>query len=77
MQRIARALGGSNAAQAVYDLAQKQGAVMALRDLGMKEADLDRACDIALKNQYPNPRPLQEDALRQLFRQAWEGNRPN
>ncbi len=55
MQRIARALGGASAAQAVYDLAKDNGAPVALKDIGMKEADLDRACDIALQNQYPNP----------------------
>lgn len=76
MARIARALGGTSAPQAVYDLAKHNGAAVALRDLGLKAADLDRACDIALQNQYPNPRPLEREALRQLFQNAWEGTRP-
>ena len=76
MRAIAEALGGSSAAQAVFDLAHDNGAPVALRDIGMKEADLDRACDIAMQNQYPNPRPLERAAIRQLFQDAFEGIRP-
>ncbi len=76
MQRIAQALGGSSAAQAVFDLAKDNGAPVALRDIGMKAADLDRACEIALQNQYPNPRPLERGAIRQLLQDACEGARP-
>lgn len=76
MQRIARALGGQNAAQAVYDLAKGNGAPVALRDIGMKADDLDKACAIALQNQYPNPRPLEADGIRSLLQAAWEGLRP-
>ena len=49
---------------------------MALRDIGLQAADLDRACDIAMSNQYPNPRPLERVALRQLLQDAFEGVRP-
>jgi alcohol dehydrogenase class IV len=77
MRRIARALEGKSAPQAVFDLARDNGAPVALRDLGMQEADLDRACEIALQNQYPNPRPLERAALRQLLQHAYEGQRPS
>ncbi len=76
MARIRRALGGNSAAQAVYDLAKSNGAPVALKDIGMKAADLDQACNIALQNQYPNPRPLERTALRQLLQDAWDGARP-
>lgn len=76
MLRIARALGAANAAQAVYDLARHSGAPLALRDLGLPASALDRACDLALQNQYPNPRPLEREALRTLLQHAWEGARP-
>ena len=77
MQRIARALGSGSGPQAVYDLAKNNGAPVALRDLGLTEADLDQACDIALQNQYPNPRPLERAAIRQLLQDAFEGVRPS
>ncbi len=76
MRAIAEALGGSSAAQAVFDLAKNNGAPVALKDIGMKEADLDKACDIAMQNQYPNPRPLERAAIRQLLQDAFEGARP-
>ena len=56
--------------------AKNNGAPVALKDIGMKEADLDKACDIALQNQYPNPRPLERAALRQLLQNAFDGTRP-
>jgi len=76
MERIARALGGASAAQAVYDLAKNNGAPVALRDIGMKAEDLDKACDIAMSNQYPNPRGLEHGAIRGLLQDAFEGKRP-
>ena len=76
MARIVRALSGTSAAQAVFDLARDNGAPVALKDLGLTEPDLDRACDLALQNQYPNPRPLERQALRQLLHNAFEGVRP-
>ncbi|OOG54863.1 maleylacetate reductase [Polaromonas sp. C04] len=77
MQRIARALGGTQCApQAVFDLARDNGAPVALKDIGMKAADLDKACELALQNQYPNPRPLERAALRQLLQDAFDGTRP-
>ena len=79
MQRVAMALGRAGqatGAQAVFDLARDNGAPVALRDLGLKESDLNKACDIALQNQYANPRPLERVAIRQLLQNAFEGVRP-
>ena len=77
MRVIAEALGGSSAAQAVFDLAKNNGAPTALKDIGMQEVDLDKAAGIAMQNQYPNPRPLERVALRQLLQDAFDGVRPN
>ena len=76
MARLGRALGGRDAPAALYDLARDNGAPVALRDIGMKAADLDTVCAIALQNQYPNPRPREPDALRRLLQDAFEGRRP-
>lgn len=77
MERIRRALGGASAAQAVHDLAKANGAPVALKDIGMKAQDLDKACEIAMSNQYPNPRPLEAGAIRRLLQDAFEGTRPS
>lgn len=83
MQRIARALGldgASSAAAGLFDLASHNGAPVALRDIGMKAADLDRAADIAVSNPYWNPRPFtaaQRNEIRELLQKAHEGVRPS
>ncbi|VCU71304.1 Maleylacetate reductase [Pigmentiphaga humi] len=76
MARIARAIGADDAAGGLYDLARENGAPVALRDLGMKEADLDRAADIAVSNPYWNPRPIERTAIRALLQDAWRGSPP-
>jgi maleylacetate reductase len=76
MQRIARALNGDTAPMAVYALARDNGAPLALKDIGLKAADLDRACAIAMADQYPNPRPIEAKALRQLLQNAYDGAPP-
>jgi maleylacetate reductase len=38
---------------------------------------LDRAADLAAAAPYPNPRPLERAALRQLLQNAFEGVRPS
>ncbi|MCA4964309.1 maleylacetate reductase [Pseudomonas sp. Y24-6] len=73
---IQRALGCSNAAQGLYDLARDNGACMSLKTLGLKAEDVDVALDIALDNPYWNPRPLEREPLRQLLQNAYEGVRP-
>ena len=76
MTRIAAALGKDDAPQAIFDLARDNGAPVALKDIGMKQADLERACELAMENRYPNPRPLERAALLRLLQDAFEGNRP-
>lgn len=77
MVRIRRALeSGHSAAAAVYDLAAGNGAPVSLRDIGMRESDLDKAADLAVANPYPNPRPLERAPIRALLQAAFEGTRP-
>jgi maleylacetate reductase len=77
MARIARALGAGDAAIALQDLARRLGAPTALRDIGMPADGLDRAADLAASAPYPNPRPLERDALRALLQRAFEGAAPS
>jgi maleylacetate reductase len=76
MRRIARALGATNAALGVFELARSHGAPVALRDIGLTAADLDRAADIASANPYWNPRPIDRDAIRSLLQDAFDGTPP-
>ncbi|HEY7759417.1 MAG TPA: maleylacetate reductase [Burkholderiales bacterium] len=76
MARIARALGASDPARGLYDLARTIGAPLALKDIGMPADGLDRAAELAVTNPYWNPRPLDRGAIRELLQAAWEGRRP-
>lgn len=80
MERVARALGGhgrDGAAVGLHQLALAIGAPTALRDIGMREEDLDEAAGLVLeKVPDDNPRPVSEDDVRQLLQAAFEGRRP-
>ena len=76
MKRIARALGAPSAAAGVFDLARRLRAPVALRDIGMPAEGLDRAADLAVQDQYPNPRPLERAAIRAQLQNAFDGARP-
>ena len=76
MARIARALGVSNPAQGLYDLARSLGAKTALKDIGMAAEDLDKATAIATQNPYYNPKPMTREGIRELLDNAYHGRRP-
>ncbi len=76
MERIARALGADDAPLGLHRLAAEHGAPLSLRAIGMPEAGLDRAADLAASQPYPNPRPLERAALRALLEAAFHGMAP-
>ena len=75
-ERLSRALGGQDPAQALDQLARALKAPRALRDLGMPEDGLDRAADLAVQNAYANPRPIERPAIRAMLQRAWAGEPP-
>jgi alcohol dehydrogenase class IV len=80
LRRVARALGGSEAAEAgslLFQLNQKLGISSALEDIGMRQDGLDEAADIACKNPYANPRSIERAPIRELLQRAWEGRAPH
>lgn len=77
MTRVARALGVPGAARGVFDLAHRHGAPTSLAAIGMPSDGLDRAADLAAATPYPNPRPLERAALRELLQRAYEGAAPD
>jgi maleylacetate reductase len=70
------AVVGSPAGAALYDYAATIRAPQALREIGLREADLDQAAQIAIANPYENPRPFDEASIRNLLQAAWAGDRP-
>ena len=73
---VSEIFGADNAGTAIYQFAQSLDAPSALRELGLKKADLDQAVTIATKNPYWNPQPIEKAALRSLLQAAWEGSAP-
>ena len=76
MARAARALGAADAAGGLYALAAKLGLKLGLAEIGMKQADLERAARIATEAPYPNPAPVKYEGVLALLRDAFEGRRP-
>jgi maleylacetate reductase len=77
MARIAKAMGAADAALGLHDLEKKLGLPMRLADIGMKEADLERAARIAAEAPYPNPRKVEYEAVLRLLTAAYHGRRPS
>jgi alcohol dehydrogenase class IV len=76
MARIAQALGRKDAATGLFELAGEVGVQRALRELGMREQDIDHAAGLAVTNPYWNPRPVEREAIRGLIARAWAGTAP-
>lgn len=76
MMCAARALGEPDVAAALYGLADRLGARRSLRELGMSFGDIAHAAELTAASPYPNPRPLDEDAIRDLITRAWNGSPP-
>jgi maleylacetate reductase len=77
MARIARALGVSDAARGLHELAQRLGLPKTLAEIGMPESGIDRAADMAVQNAYANPRPVDRASLHELIVAAYRGDAPS
>jgi maleylacetate reductase len=76
LRPIAEAFGGDSAGGGLWDFAQSVGSPLSLKAIGVKEADLDRATAMAVKNAYVNPRPIEPGSIRELLQAAWDARRP-
>lgn len=76
MTRVAAALEAEDAVQGLFALAGALDVPRGLRDIGMPEAGIDRAADLAVKTPYANPRPIKRAAIRNLIARAWAGEPP-
>ena len=77
MERIARAIGVQSASVGLYDLASRIAAPTALKDIGMKEENLEEATYLILeKAPYDNPRPVDIAGIRAILEDAYAGRRP-
>jgi maleylacetate reductase len=78
MAAIARAIGSEvdDVAGAIFDLSKSLGVAVSLEEIGMKRENLDVAAEIAVRNPYYNPRPIEAKSIRRLLEYAFNGERP-
>jgi len=74
--RVAEAMGVQDAARGIFDLAGTVGAPRALKDIGVKESDLDVAVAIATATPLSNPEPVTATRIRALLENAFHGHPP-
>ncbi len=73
-RRIGRALGGpDDGARAVRDLTRSLGIPPGLRDLGLREEQVEQAVDLVAAASPDGPRRLDPAGIRALLREAWAG----
>ncbi|MFB9266858.1 maleylacetate reductase [Bradyrhizobium erythrophlei] len=74
--RAARALGSPDAAAGLFELSARLAAPRSLAEIGMPEDGIEKAAELATKNPYWNPRPIEQGGIRDLLRRAWSGAPP-
>ena len=75
MERLARMLPESDgdAVTGLNVLLDKLEVKCGLKEIGMKEEDIDRAAKIAISRSYWKPREIEPEAVRELIRRVWAG----
>lgn len=75
MDALAGALPDShgNALRGLNTLLNRLGVPRSLAVIGFKEADIDKAADLAVSKSYANPREMNKDLIREVIRRAWAG----
>jgi maleylacetate reductase len=78
MQALARGLQVevSNTAGALHDPARLSACLLSLQELGLQAGDLDQVAELATRNPYYNPRPVERPGVRTLLQAAFDGTRP-
>jgi maleylacetate reductase len=76
LARLAGSLGVDDVAGALWDLGRRLGTPASLAELGLAEAELDRAATQAVATVVQTPRRAGVSELRALLEAAWQGRRP-
>jgi maleylacetate reductase len=74
MRAGAKALGVEDTPTELLSIAVTIDAPKSLRELGMKDTDLEKATSVAMEKQYPNPAELTRDKIRVLLEAAHHGD---
>jgi len=75
-RRLAEAIGADDAALGIFELAKALGVAMSLKDIGVRESELDEAAAVATEKAFSNPEPVSRERVRALLENAYRGVRP-
>ena len=70
-------MGTTSASGGIFDFATEINVPKSLKELGMREADLDIAAEETVKTTPYNPKPVDVKSVREMLQQAYEGMRPH
>lgn len=73
MRRIARALASTDARAGLDALLQALPVPRTLRAIGMPASGIERVADLVTRETYPNPRPLERNAIADMLSRAFHG----
>ena len=73
MRRIARALQAPDALSGIGALAASLPIARSLEALGMPASGIERAVELATRDAYPNPRPIERAAIAAMLERAFHG----
>jgi alcohol dehydrogenase class IV len=73
---LSELLGSSEPAVACAQFARRLQLPQSLRELGMPQIGIESAADLAARNSYPNPRPIERKAICRMLARAWAGDLP-
>lgn len=76
MDRIAGAMGVTEAPDAMFDLVASLDGPTSLAELGFLDDDVERATELATAKPYPNPRPVTPAGITGLLTNAVHGRKP-
>jgi alcohol dehydrogenase class IV len=62
-----------DAVRGINALYHRLGIEVSLKTLGMPEAGIEKAAELAAKNPYKNPATFEKESIRELIRRAWAG----
>ena len=77
MEALSDALGVADPAVGLFELADGLGAPTNLADLGITQADLEKATEMIVDGVGYNPRPVEREWIRKLLEDAYAGRPPS
>lgn len=57
----------------IYEIAKKNGVKVSLAEFNLRQEDIDKAVNLIMEKNYPNPKQLTRENVTELLTKAWKG----